>query len=120
MDTHKKSGGSLGGLSIRALRARRRRRLDRLPDLGGYLAASVVKQSRRCGKPGCRCVDGQLHGPCVYLSVGKAAGRRGLVYLPAALAGLVTERAALSESAQALLVEISAINLELLARRELG
>ena len=122
MSRHKNSGlsgASLGGLSTRALRARRRRLLARLPDLDGYLAASVVEQSRRCGKQGCRCADGRLHGPYVYLSVGGAAGRRGLVYVPAALAGLVAERVALSESAQRLLGEISAINVELLARREL-
>ena len=119
MNTHKKSDGPLGGLSTRALRARRRRRLDRLPDLGGYLAASVVEQSRRCGKPGCRCADGQLHGPYVYLSVGKTTGRRSLLYVPEALAGLVRRRLALTESVQQLLADISAINLELLARREL-
>jgi hypothetical protein len=122
MSEHKNDGssdGGLGGLSTRALRARRGRLLARLPDLGGYLGASVVEQSRRCGKPGCRCAGGQLHGPYVYLSVGKATGRRALVYVPAALADLVAERVALSQAAQDLLGEISAVNLELLARREL-
>ena len=114
-----RSGKSLGGLSTRALRARRRRLLARLPDLGGYLAGSLVEQSRRCGKEGCRCARGELHGPYVYLSVGKAAGRRGLVYVPEALADLVAERVTLGESAQQLLGEISGINLELLSRREL-
>jgi len=119
MDGHKKSDGSLAGLSARALRARRARLLARLPDLGGYLGGSLVEQSRRCGKPGCRCAGGDLHGPYVYLSVGKGGGRGGLVYVPAALADLVTERVALSQSARDLLGEISAVNLELLARREL-
>lgn len=122
MTRHKnpmRSGESLGGLSTRALRARRRRLLARLPDLGGYLAGSLVEQSRRCGKEGCRCARGELHGPYVYLSVGKAAGRRGLVYVPEALADLVAERVTLGESAQQLLGEISGINLELLSRREL-
>ena len=122
MTRHKnpmRSGESLGGLSTRALRARRRRLLARLPDLGGYLAGSLVEQSRRCGKEGCRCANGELHGPYVYLSVGKAAGRRGLVYVPEALADLVAERVTLGESAQQLLGEISGINLELLSRREL-
>ena len=122
MTRHKnpmRSGESLGGLSTRALRARRRRLLARLPDLGGYLAGSLVEQSRRCGKEGCRCARGELHGPYVYLSVGKTAGRRGLVYVPEALADLVAERVTLGESAQQLLGEISGINLELLSRREL-
>lgn len=118
MATHKKEI-VLGELSVRQLRARRRRLVARLPDVQGYLAGSLVEQSRRCGKPGCRCVGGELHGPYVYLSVGRAAGRRCLLYVPEALAGMVRRRVALTESVQQLLADISAINLELLARREL-
>jgi hypothetical protein len=113
------SGGSLSELTTRALRARRRRLLARVPDLEGYVAGSLVEQSRRCGKPGCRCAAGDLHGPYVYLSAGSATGRRGLVYVPAPLADLVAEKVAVSVSVQQLLGEISAINLELLVRREL-
>jgi hypothetical protein len=109
----------LGELSTRQLRARRRRLVTRLPDVADYLAGSLVEQSRRCGKPGCRCAGGELHGPYVYLSVGKTTGRRSLLYVPEALAGLVRRRLALTESVQQLLADISAINLELLARREL-
>jgi hypothetical protein len=123
MDTHKNET-QLGELSVRQLRARRRRLVAALPDLGDYLAGSLVEQSRRCGKPGCRCAGGELHGPYVYLSVGKAPvgkapGRAPLVYIPAALAPLVEERVALTASVRVLLADISAINLELLARRKL-
>ena len=116
MDTHKNKV-ELGSLSLRQLRARRRRLVAALPD---YLAGSLVEQSRRCGKQGCRCAGGELHGPYLYLSVGKAAGRAPLVYVPAALAPLVGERVALTQSVRALLADISAINLELLARRKLA
>jgi len=119
MNTHKKAI-VLGELSTRQLRARRRRLAARLPDVADYLAGSVIEQSRRCGRAGCRCASGgELHGPYVYLSVGKASGRRGMLYVPETLAALLRERVALSESVQQLLGEISAINLELLARREL-
>jgi len=118
METHKNKI-ELGSLSLRQLRARRRRVVAALPDLGDYLAGSLVEQSRRCGKPGCRCAGGELHGPYVYLSVGKAPGRAPLVYVPEALAPLVGERVALTASVRALLADISAINLELLARRKL-
>ena len=117
MPTHKRA--VLSELSTRQLRGRRRRLVAGLPDVADYLAGSLVEQSRRCGKRGCRCADGELHGPYVYLSVGKASGRRSLVYVPAALAGVLRRRVALTESVQALLGDISAINLELLARREL-
>ena len=71
------------------------------------------------GRPAAGAPPGDLHGPYVYLSVGLAAGRRGLIYVPAALADLVAEKVAASASVQQVLGEISAINLELLARREL-
>jgi hypothetical protein len=118
MYTHKNEA-QLGELSVRQLRARRRRLVAALPDLGDYLAGSLVEQSRRCGKPGCRCAGGELHGPYVYLSVGKTPGRAPLVYVPQSLAPLVGERVALTQSVRALLADISAINLELLARRKL-
>jgi hypothetical protein len=51
--------------------------------------------------------------------VGRAAGRRSLFYVPQTLAALVRRRVALTASVQQLLADISAINLELLARREL-
>src|ERR1035437_3977901 len=100
MDTHKNKV-ELGSLSLRQLRARRRRLVAALPDVGDYLAGSLVEQSRRCGKQGCRCAGGELHGPYLYLSVGKAAGRAPLVYVPAALAPLVGERVALTQSVRA-------------------
>jgi hypothetical protein len=118
MNVHKNDDG-LSELTSRQLRARRRRAVSRLPDWEDYLAGSLAEQSRRCGKAGCRCAEGELHGPYVYLSVGKAGGRRGMVYVPETLAALVRRRVLAGEQAQRLLAEISAINLELLARREL-
>lgn len=86
----------------------------RLPDAGGFLAGSLVEQRRRCGKEGCRCAQGELHGPYEYLQV---AGH--LVYVPAALAPAVRDHLQVAEAVAGLLEEISAVNLELLARREL-
>lgn len=109
----------LGSRSTRALKQRRRRLVGRLPDAGEVLRGALASQERRCGKPGCRCADGQLHGPYTYLSVVGPSGRSRLVYVPAGLAEVVERRVAASEQIEAVLDEISAINLELLARREL-
>jgi hypothetical protein len=114
------SGALLAGLSTRALRARRRRLVSQVPELGGYLDASVQEQSRRCGKTGCRCAGGDLHGPYLYLSVLRALGGRRLIYVPGPLAETVTTQVSLGQRVQAVLGEISAINLELLTRREPG
>ena len=112
MNTHR---NDLAALSTTELRQRRDQLEAGLPRAAAFLAGSLAGQRRRCGKEGCRCARGELHGPYAYLSV---AGR--MVYVPAVLAEAV--RARLQESArlQEALEEISAINLELLARRELG
>ncbi|MGH3450942.1 MAG: DUF6788 family protein [Haloechinothrix sp.] len=109
----------LAGRSTRALKQRRRRLMGRLPEVSEVLHGSLATQGRRCGKPACRCARGQLHGPYTYLSVAGPGGRSRLVYVPAGLAEVVGRRVAATGQMQAVLGEISAINLELLARREL-
>ncbi len=111
MDSHK---NGLAELGTAGLRARRAALAARLAQGGGFVAGSLVEQRRRCGKEGCRCTQGELHGPYTYLQV---AGR--LVYVPAALADTVAGHLQASALVRELLEEISAINLELLARREL-
>ena len=96
------------------LRSRRDRLAASMPDAAGFLAGSLAEQRRRCGKEGCRCAQGELHGPYAYLSV---AGR--MVYVPAVLGDAVRARLEDSGRLREALEEISAINLELLARREL-
>ena len=115
MKEHK---NDLAGLSARALRARRRRLAARLGDVEAVLVGSLVEQTRRCGKPGCRCAEGDPHGPYAYFAA-KTAGRRRLRYVPSNLVALVRAGLARGEQVEAVLAEISAINAELLARREL-
>ncbi|MDQ3764809.1 MAG: hypothetical protein M3460_25795 [Actinomycetota bacterium] len=103
----------------RALLARRRRLASRLGDVEQVLAGSVVEQTRRCGKAGCRCSEGQPHGPYVYFAA-KTGGRGRLRYVPSTLVAAVRARLARAEQVEAVLAEISAINAELLARRQLS
>ena len=42
-------------------RARAARLMEQAQSLGLFLKASVVRRRFRCGKPGCRCVQGPLH-----------------------------------------------------------
>jgi hypothetical protein len=109
----------LSSLTARQLRARRRRLAHRLGDPEMTLRGTVISQGRRCGKSGCRCAEGEPHGPYRYLSVGRGTGTARLLYVPPPLADAVTKRVAHTEAAEVVLAEISAINLELLARREL-
>jgi hypothetical protein len=112
------SDSDLSSLSVRQLRARRRRLGASLADPQANLEGSLVSQMRRCGKEGCRCAQGELHGPYVYLSISRGAARR-LVYIPAELAEVVRQHLALTEQIESTLAGISSINLELLARHQL-
>jgi hypothetical protein len=105
--------------SVRQLRARKRRLARALPAVEELLRGATLTQGRRCGKPGCRCARGELHGPYTYLSLGRERGRSRLVYVPAALADAVARRVEASARIEAALQEISEINAELLRRREL-
>ena len=89
-----------------------------LPDVEGLISGSVVEQGRRCGKEGCRCNSGDLHGPYTYVVLPRAA----------AAPGRCTSRRRRPERcggggdlrpAEGDLEEISAINIELLSRGEL-
>src|SRR3954471_17783772 len=84
----------LAGLTVRALRARRRRLAEGLSDVEALLRGTVVTQRRRCGKAGCRCADGQLHGPYTYLSVPRPWGVPRILDTDLLLRGCVHARAA--------------------------
>ena len=45
------------------------------------LAGSLVEQYVNCGKPNCRCQQGQKHGPLYYL-YWKQQGRSRSLYIP--------------------------------------
>jgi hypothetical protein len=115
VDAHE---GDLARMSVRQLRARRRALAARLGDVQQVLAGSLTEQSRRCGRPGCRCADGEPHGPYAYFTP-RPHGRGRARYVPAPLAQVVRRYLQRGEQVQAVLAEISAVNAELLARREL-
>jgi hypothetical protein len=104
---------------VRQLRTRRARMARQLPDIEATLRGALHRQMRRCGKAGCRCADGELHGPYIYLSV-RTDERTGLLYVPADVVEDVKRRVETTGRIEAALAEISAINLELLARGELN
>ena len=80
MDAHKKD---LAGMPSEELLAWRGELASRaLEEVEHVLAGSLSEQSRRCGKAGCRCADGELHGPYAYFTP-RPAGRGKARYVPA-------------------------------------
>ena len=115
MNAHK---DDLHGLSTPQLLARRRAAAARLGDVEQVLAGTLAEQPRRCGRPGCRCADGEPHGPYAYFTP-RPQGRGRARYVPAGLADAVRRCLRRGTEVEAVLAEISAVNAELLARREL-
>ena len=60
-----------------------RSRLAQLITQQPFLRGSLVERARSCGKPTCRCQQGQLHRS-LYLAV-RHHGQRALLYIPRAL-----------------------------------
>jgi hypothetical protein len=104
-------------LSTRELLARRRRLASCVGDVEHVLLGSLVEQMRRCGKAGCRCATGDAHGPYTYFAPRRPG--HGMKYVSAALAASARAWLRRGEQVEAVLAEISAINVELLARRAL-
>jgi hypothetical protein len=116
MNKHK---NDLAAMSARALLTRRRKLAAQLGNVEELLAGSLVEQTRRCGKALCRCADGDGHGPYSYFAP-RVAGRGRSKYVPSGLVEVVRRYLQRGNEVEAVLAEISAINAELLARRELG
>ena len=91
VDSHKQEVAAVGEAE---LRARRAALTARLPEAGGFVSGTLVEQHRKCGKEGCRCTQGELHGPYTYLQV---SGR--LVYVPAGLAETVARQVGVGAAA---------------------
>jgi hypothetical protein len=108
----------LSELSVRQLLARRRRLAAGLSEPERTLRGVLLSEGRRCSSEGCRCRRGELHGPYSYLAV-YADGRSRTVYVPAAIKAACEASVELTQRNEALLSDISQINLELLRRRAL-
>ena len=118
MNAHKNKG-DLAAMPSGRLLARRGELAGRLGDVEHVLAGSLAGQSRRCGKAGCQCADGEPHGPYAYFTP-RPAVRGKARYVPASQEEAVRRFLQRDAEVRNVLAEISAISAGLLARRELG
>jgi len=112
------ASSQISELSVRQLLARRRRLASGLSEPERTLRGVLLSEGRRCSSEGCRCRRGELHGPYSYLAV-YADGRSRTIYVPQAAEAATAAHVELTQRNEALLAEISQINLELLRRRAL-
>ena len=81
------------------------------------LRGSLIERFKRCGKPGCKCVQGPGHGPKYYLSVSQPGTRPQMDYVPVEYAQQVSEYLQNFQQVRQLLEQICNANRELLRRR---
>jgi hypothetical protein len=101
-----------------ALRRRREALLRQLPPLHDVLRGSLIERYKRCGKPGCKCMEGRGHGPKYYLSVSFPKQRPAMDYVPQESADQTRTSLNHYQQAREILEQICEINRELLRRRE--
>lgn len=112
------ASSQISDLTVRQLLARRRRLAAGLSEPERTLRGALLEEGRRCSSEGCRCRRGELHGPYSYLAV-YADGRSRTIYVPRALEDATAAHVEVTQRNEALLAEVSQINLELLRRRAL-
>lgn len=108
----------MGKKSASALRSRRTRLLRTLASTAHLLRGSLIERYLRCGKPGCRCAQGEGHGPKFYLSVSFAGHRAQMDYVRQGDCERVSRCLSNHQQLRAAIEEICQINGELLRRRE--
>jgi hypothetical protein len=92
---------------------RSRSDLLRLAKLARRVLFGTLSESyRTCGKPGCRCHDGEKHGPHLYMSFRGKDGKTTGYYVPQVLAEDVRAGVAAWHDLQELLRELAEANRE--------
>jgi hypothetical protein len=104
--------------SSSSLRRRRTQLLRTLPSMEHLLRGSIIERYLRCGKPGCKCAQGEGHGPKYYLSVSFPGQRPQMSYVPQGDYEDVSQYLSNYQLLRTAIEEICEINRELLRRRE--
>lgn len=81
------------------------------------LRGSLIERYKRCAHPGCKCQQGQGHGPKYYLSVSQAGSRPEMDYVPEEYSQQVSEYLRNFQKVRQVLEKICNLNRELLRRR---
>jgi hypothetical protein len=102
----------------KALRQRQKALLRKLPPLQAILRGSLIERYKRCGKPGCKCMEGRGHGPKYYLSISQPGRRPEMDYIPAEFQEKVKTYLENYRKVKEILEELCSISRQLLRRRE--
>jgi len=91
-------------------------RLAQLITQQPFLRGSLVERGRSCGKPNCRCQQGQLHRS-LYLAT-RHNGQRALLYIPRSLEETVRQWVQNGRSLSQQLQDLNQLQLDQLLQRK--
>lgn len=94
----------------------RRSRLTQIIHQARFLRGALSLRNIRCGKPGCRCAQGELH-PCLYL-VRRQGGRLRQLFVPRQWEGRIREAVKNHEEMERLIEELSDLEWKRLKERK--
>lgn len=94
--------------SVRTLEQRRAAVLKRLAELGPFVQGSFCERTIRCGKPGCRCSQGEPHR--AYVLTRKVRGKTVTTHVPRDLRQEVVAWANEYKRIKQLLSQVSALS----------
>jgi len=97
---------------------KRQKAVQRLQEMAEILRATLLKRMTQCGKPGCKCMRREKHGPAYYVTASYGRGKTRQVYIPRTRNRLARAWIRNYHRVWAALEEISRINLELLRLKE--
>ena len=103
--------------STQSLLKQRKKLLRILQDVdSGIIRGSLIERYKRCGKAGCKCMNGKGHGPKYYLTLSVYKGKQDVIYVPLDQVENVKKHLKKYQSLNAALKEACDINRELLRR----
>ena len=101
------------------IRRKRRELVQQMPPGGEMLKASLIERFTVCGRPGCRCQQGQKHGPYLYASLFDGKQSRQ-IYVPQAMEAEVRQWAKNYHRLSTIVVQLSALSVESIRLQQPG
>jgi hypothetical protein len=101
------------------IRRQRRELVKQMPPGGEILRGSLIERFTVCGRPGCRCLQGEKHGPYLYASVFDGKQSRQ-VYVPQRLAAEVRRWARNYQRLSKIIAQLCALSVQSIRLQQPG
>ena len=108
-------GNERNNKKLAGLQRKRRTLSKQLGACKGLVKGSLIRNRRRCGKPGCRCQEGEQHESFAFTY--KKLGKSVLIHVPEHLEAEARTAQHDYRKLKTLVKDLSAVNVELLKEK---